>query len=243
MDINLLPKIFFRHHRALNMPARTSITPRRRPGRLPLFFRFPEHEIKRIFLLILSGYKQRTVACSQVIQIFVGKFSVIPETTGTKINGAIYVVGITFFDQRLDHINHAVDLLRRQRMRRRRFYIHALHVFFAFFDVALGDLLCAHTFFICLRNDLVIHIRKVGYVIDLIATIFHITAHRIKYDHRTGISDMDKIVNGRTAHIHPYLSRLKRDKFFFPFCLCIKNSHLLTYSPFLLAYAANTRLV
>ena len=60
MDVDLLSKIFLGHNGALNMPARSSVAPWRGPVWLSFFLRFPEHEIQRIFLLILTGYLQGT---------------------------------------------------------------------------------------------------------------------------------------------------------------------------------------
>ena len=45
MDVNLLTQVFFGHNGALNMPARTSLSPGGLPGRLSFFFGLPEHEI------------------------------------------------------------------------------------------------------------------------------------------------------------------------------------------------------
>ena len=69
MDVNLLAQIFFRHYRAFDMPSRTSITPRRLPCRLAFFLWFPEYEIQRIFLLVLTAYQQGTITGTQIIQI------------------------------------------------------------------------------------------------------------------------------------------------------------------------------
>ena len=60
MDLNLISQLFFRHHRAFNMPARPSLAPGRLPVRLTLFFRLPKHEIRRILFIILTSYLQFT---------------------------------------------------------------------------------------------------------------------------------------------------------------------------------------
>ena len=55
MNINLLAQVAFGHNGALNMPARTSVAPRRLPERLPFLLRLPEHEIIGVFLAFLAG--------------------------------------------------------------------------------------------------------------------------------------------------------------------------------------------
>ena len=191
------------------MPARTSLTPCTVPVRLALFLRLPEHEIERILLLILTGYEQRAVASLQVIQILVGQLAVFLEATGAEINRAILRhIGMILVKQRLDHLKHSGDFLRRKRMFRCRAHIHRRHVFLALLDKTFGDHGSLNAFLVCLFDDLVVHICKVGHVIHFIPLIFHVAAHRIKYDHRTRIADMDQIVHGRTAYIHFDFARL-----------------------------------
>ena len=45
------------------------------------------------------------------------------------------------------------------------------------------------------------------------------------------ISDMNEIVNGRSAHIHAHFARLERNELFFSLRLCIKNSHFAVPFP------------
>ena len=58
-----------------------------------------------------------------------------------------------------------------------------MYVFFALCDIALGDHAGLHTLFIGLLDDLVIHVCEVGYIVYFVTLVFHVTAHRIKYDH------------------------------------------------------------
>ena len=199
------------------MPARTSVAPWRFPVWFSLFFRFPEHKIQRIFLLIFAGYQQRTVPCLKIIQILMRQFSIILKLTGSEIYRAIHSIGIPFIDQFRDHIDHPADLLSRQRMGRGRHDIHAFHILFALRDISLGNLLRADALFIGFFDNLVVHVCKVGYKVHFIAFVLQITAHRIEHDHRTGIADMDKIINGRSAHVHAHLFFLQGDEILFLF--------------------------
>ena len=188
------------------MPARTTLAPRRLPVRFTVFFRFPEHKIQRIFFQI-TGHFDTSVSCFQIIYVLMGKFSVIFELSGTVIYGSIRCrICISFLDQCTDHIQHTLDFLRSQRMCSCRFYIHIVHIFFALFDVLLGHLLGCTALFHGFFDDLVIHIRKVRHIIYFVSFVFHISAHSVKYNHRTGISNMDKVIYGRSAYIHTYFS-------------------------------------
>ena len=63
--------------------------------------------------------------------------------------------------------------------------------------------------------------------------MFKITAHRIKYNHRTGIADMDQIIYGGAADIHFNLTGGNRHKVFFSLCQGVVNFHLDWFSFFL----------
>ena len=55
VNINCLTKIAPVHSRTLDMPAGSSLAPRRIPVRLPFLGGFPKCEIKRIFFLLTYG--------------------------------------------------------------------------------------------------------------------------------------------------------------------------------------------
>ena len=111
-----------------------------------------------------------------------------------------------------------------------RLHIHPFHILLTFCDVSLRNFLRRNAFFNCFLNDLVIHIRKIGNVIDIVSLIFKISSYGVKYDHRSCISDMNKIIHGRTADIHFHFPRLQRYKFFFSSCQCVKYFHVSSLS-------------
>ncbi len=198
------------------MPAGASVTPGRLPIRLSFFFGFPENKIQCVFFQLSRDF-DISVARLEIVYIFMGKFTVIFEFTGSVINGPVCCgICISLFDQLPNHLNHAVNFLSSQRMRRGRIDIHTVHVYFTFFDKALGYFFCCSSLFDCLIDNFVIHICKIGYKIYIISFVFHVSSYRIKNDHRSCISDMDVIVYGRSADIHFDFSFLYRNKFFFP---------------------------
>ena len=96
MNIDLFSQIFFGHHRTLDMPSRTAVAPGRLPGGLSFFFRFPENEIQRIFLLIFtSSPEENGPPLLKIIQIFVRQLSVFLR---------IYVYGNKRFRLHYRHI-------------------------------------------------------------------------------------------------------------------------------------------
>ena len=137
MDIDLIAQIMLCHNRALDMPARTSVAPWRLPVWLTILFWFPEHKVKVIFLFV-SDYLDASVSGFQIVQIFMRKFAIVSKLACAVIYGSIgYHIGIAFFDQGRDHLDHTPDLLGCQRMGRCRHDIHVCHVLFALCDIAL----------------------------------------------------------------------------------------------------------
>ena len=156
-----------------------------------------------------------------------GKLAVLFEFLYTEIYGSVSCrICVSLVNEGLDHVDHALDLLCCLRCGCGRFYIHVCHIFLALFDIAGGNFLCGNTLFNGFFDDFVIYICKVGYIINLVSFIFHVSSYRIKNNHRTGISDMDQIVNCRSANIHLYLALFQRYEFLFSSCECVKNLHV-----------------
>ena len=118
-----------------------------------------------------------------------------------------------------------VDGFGRLWMDGRRADSQSLGVGKVFVDVALCNLLCAHTFLVCLFDDFVIDVGEVLDKGDLIATELQIAAQGIKDTNRTCVADVDKVVDGRSTGIHLDLARLDWHKFFFFSCQRIKYFH------------------
>ena len=224
MNVDGLAKIFSRHHRALNVPAGTAIAPRRLPVGLSVLLRLPENEVQRVSFLILSRHGNAAHVELEIVQILVGKLSVVRILANREVHGPVtHDIGKALVDQTLNHVNHSVNFLRRLRMRGRGLHIQVCHILPALPDIALRDHRGINALFVCFLNDLVIHIGKIGDVVDLISFVFKIPANRIKYDHRSRISDVNQIVNGRSADIHADLSLFNRLEFLEPFGFGVVN--------------------
>ena len=169
-----------------------------------------------------------------------GQLSVSLEAADTVIDGAVRRgVGMAGLQKLPDHVQHARDLLRSLRMHRGRADVHARHVLFALFDVALGDLGGIHALLGRSLDDLVVHIREVRDEVHLVTLILKIAANRVEEDHGPRVSDMDEVVYGGSADIHSDLSRLDRDKLFLVSGQCIENFHNVSF-PLLVSAAGSS---
>ena len=228
MNINLLAQVAFGHNGALNMPARTSVAPRRLPERLPFLFRLPEHEIVGVFLAFLTGDLDFTESGLKLIQVLMGQLSVFLKGTCPEVHGPVPGhIGVVLVDKGLYHLQHAADFLGCLRMDRGRLYIHGCHVLFALLNVPAGHSVSVHTFLNCLFYDFVIHIREIGYIAHVVTLILKIPAYRVKYNHGPGVSYMDEIIHRRAADVHLDLPRGQRNEFLFFSAQCVKYLHTL----------------
>ncbi len=161
MNIDRIAQIFFRHHRAFNMPSRTSLSPWRLPCRFAFFFRFPEYKIERLFFQI-SRYFNIPMTSLQIFQIFMRQLSIGSKFASPVIYRSVCCgISKSFVYQRADHFDHTVDLLRRQRVYGCRQNIHAFHILFALRNITAGNLTRIHSFLLRLFNDLIVHVRKI----------------------------------------------------------------------------------
>ena len=136
VNINLLAQVAFGHNGALNMPARTSVAPRRLPERLSFLLRLPEHEIIGVFLALLAGDLDFTEPGLKLIQVLMGQLSVFLKRTGPEVHGPVPChIGVIFVDKGLYHLQHAADFLGCLGMDGSRLYIHGCHVLFALLNV------------------------------------------------------------------------------------------------------------
>ena len=237
MNVNGITQIALGHAGTLNVPAGSSLTPGRFPIGLSFLLRLPKDEIQRI-LLELAGHLNIPVASFQIVNILMREFAVRRKCLGFVIDRSILDrIGIPLINQCGNHLNHVSDFPGRLRMNAGRPDIHRLHVLLALGDIALRDLGRIYSFLIGLSDNLVIHICEIGDIGHLIAPILHVAAERIKYNHGTGISNMNQIVDRGTTDIHLHFSWLDGNKFLFASGQSIKNLHwaLLVNSTYIFA--------
>ena len=208
------------------MPARTALAPGRLPERLAFLLRLPQHEIRRILLILLAGDLQLPKARLELVQVLVGQLAVLSKRAGPEIHGAVLRhIGMALVDQGLDHLQHAADLLGRLGMGGGLLHVHGRHILPALRNVALGHCIRVHPFLDGLFDDLVVHIGKVGDKIHLISLILKIPPHRVEHQHGAGVADVDVVVYGGAAYVHLHFPWGQGDKFFLGPGQCIIDLH------------------
>ena len=158
-----------------------------------------------------------------------GQLAVLLKGAGAEIHGAVgRRVGVALLNQGPDHVQHTADLLRGQGMDGGGLYIHGSHILLALLDIALGNGIRVHALLDGLLNDLVVHVREIGHVLNLVTLVLKIAAHGVKHDHGPGVSNVDEIVHRGSAHVHLHNPRSQRNKLFFPSAQRVKYFHTLT---------------
>ena len=96
------------------MPARTALAPGRIPRRLSFLGALPQHEVERI---VFRHVDLHPLARTQIIQRFPGQFTVAFELAHRVVHVAIAcLVGQALLAQHLNHVEHALHVLRGARL-------------------------------------------------------------------------------------------------------------------------------
>src|SRR5215204_7190048 len=107
VDIDLPTEIGRAHRRAFDVPAGSPRPPRRLPARLARFGSFPEREVEWV-LFPLVDLDAR--AGQQIIKIAVRQLAVTLERANSKVDVAVYRVGMSLVDETLHHGDDGNDL-------------------------------------------------------------------------------------------------------------------------------------
>ena len=223
------------------MPAGPPLAPGGLPIGLAVFLRLPQNKIQRILFFLATAHLQGAVSRLQIIQIFMGQFSVICKAPGTVVYCAVLIISVSLIDEHGDHFQHPADLLCCQRMGGGRQHIHIRHILLTFCNITFCHRIRFNALLNGFGNDLIIHICKIGNVIHFKALVFQIASDCIEHDHGAGVADVDKIIDRGAAHIHADLSGYQRYKFFLSLAQCIIDLHVfLHHHSFSIAFLSSS---
>ena len=154
------------------------------------------------------------------------QLAVVLKFAGAEINAAVQRVGIA----RIHNLLYQRDDLRngfgRLGMHRGRADAQTFGVGPEFVDIALRHRFIVGSFFVCLVNDFVVNVSKVLDKAHVVAFVFQVTAQHVKNAERARIANMDVVIDGWAAGVHPDLSGLNGAKLLFFSGKGVKNLHL-----------------
>ena len=79
--------------------------------------------------------------------------------------------------------------------------VHALSIYPKLFNILLADIFEGYALFVCTADNLIVDICKVLYKINLVTSVFKVTAHYVKNAERSCVTDMDEVINCGTASV------------------------------------------
>ena len=208
VDLEHGPEVLLRHRRALDVPARPAAAPRRVPPRVLAFLvGLPEREVAWILLqrrlLVLLG----RVARRLLVAVAAREPAVVREARDAEVDVASGRVGMARRDELLDHRHDLRDRLGRLRLDVRPAEAEAARVL----DVPaarIGGELRAGAW--GGRVDLVVDVGDVLGQLHVVARALEPPLQPQRDHERARVADVDALVDGRPAEVHPDRARRRR---------------------------------
>ena len=202
VNVQRLAEVLHRHHGALDVPTRAARAKRRLPSWLSVFSRLPQHEVARVGFIVFVDIHARTGA--NAAEIVVRKLSVTGEIGDAVIDRAFAHVGKTALAEFLNRRHHIGDVLGRVHQALRPFQPQRVHIFVEGLGVDLRVFLDRVVLSRGVADDLVLNVRDVHHVIELISARAEPPAQDVLERECSQISNVDVVVYGRPARVHPH---------------------------------------
>ncbi len=227
VDVEFPTEVFLPHHRALQMPAREAFAPGARPVHDVLRFGFlPEGEVERSPFVALPVQDSRPL--HRVVQIAAGQDAVRMGAVvflDIEIDAPVADVGVTRIQNLLHGFDLFDDVAGGPGLDGRRRHIQQPHSLVIPEGVGLDDLHRLDLFQSRLLGDLVLSfvrivlqmadIGNVPHVADPVSQMLQQPEQHVVGYARPSMTQVRVPVDGRTAYVHPHMSRLDRDEQFF----------------------------
>ena len=225
VQVDGLAQELLAHGRAFDVPAGTSFAPGGIPGDLVgRLLRLPQGEVQRVALLFPFGDAGTDF---QVLDEVAGQQAVTRELAGAVVHVAVHFVGQSLVDQALHERDDLGHGLAHSGVHVRRRDVQRLHVLEILVDIFVRNVHRTDVFLSGAVDDLVVHVREVLHVAHLLAAVLQVLSHGIEHDERTGVADMDEIIDGGTADVHLQLGRIHRHEFFFSAAHGVVDLHVI----------------
>ena len=206
VDVDGGAQVAVDHGGTLGVPSGAPLAPRALPRWLAGLGGLPQGEVERVALVLVL-----LDACThhKVIDVAAGDLAV----GGVAAHGEVHVavvrrVGVPTVDKRLDHADHGADLLGGTGADIGIEHVGVAHDADELVRELGRDLLGRAALLVGAIDDLVIDVREVLGEGDLVAARDEPAADHIEADERTGVADVDVVVDGGAAHVHADLALL-----------------------------------
>ncbi len=202
VDVELLAEDRLAHGGTLDVPARPAPAPGALPGRLPGLRPLPDREIRRRPLPI----GRRTALALHLLDRSIRELAVVGVLRHVEVDVAAAFVRKALRDEPLDERDDRADVLRGLRHLVDPGHAEAGEVLEVIGRHLLGELRHRRAADGALGDDLVVHVGDVHDPGDLPAGILEVALHGVE-DHRPDhVADVARLVDRRTAEVHPHVS-------------------------------------
>ena len=213
VEIELLPKVFQRHRRALDVPAWTSLAPGAVPGRLARLRRLPEREVHRVMLALVDLDARARL---HVLELPAAELAVAVELFDAVEDVAVVErVGVALVDKRLDHLDDVRHRLAHARVAVGAMYIERVHGVEVHLDVAVRDVFPRRVLRVRRADDLVVDVGEVLDVVHRHALGGEEPADDVPRHKRARVADVRGVVRRDAAAVDADLPLLQRVKLLF----------------------------
>ena len=223
VEVEGLAQVVAGHGRAFNVPARSALAPWRIPVGFTRFRCLPDSEVQRFLLAVVDV---DSCACLQFLNGLTGQLAVFRERRGPEVYVSVVSgISVTGVHQLFHNVNDKIHAVGDGGVYIRIHDVQSVCIGLVFRNIALGDLCGSGSLFVCLFDDLVVHVSEILHIGDSVAPVFQIAAQHVKCTDGTGVSDMDIVVYRRTAGIDADVSGLNGNDLFFFSCQRIIDLH------------------
>ena len=224
MNVEGITQAAGRHRRALDVPARTAITPGGSPVSLAWFGSLPKHEIERVFFMNIHI---DPTACTHIIELAIIELAVVGKLAHPVVDITIFSrVGKAFFNQRFNHGHNIADMAGSTGFMTGRKYIQTRFIFVHGINHTLGQRGDTFAVFIGALEDFIVDISDVTHVVNVVTTLTQIAGDDVEGDHHPGVPQVAVVIHRHAANIHTHFTRHKRGERFFATRQRIVNVHV-----------------
>ena len=206
-------ELVHRHHRAFDVPTGAADAEGRAPRRLVGERRLPEHEVEGVAAVGIVGVAAAGPGQAHHVVAGVVRHLAEPrERRHVEVDGAVGEVGVAVVEERVDHVDHAVDRLGGAGLGERRTRAQRLHVGTEPGQLGLGQVEIGHAELAGLGEDGVVDVGDVAHHAHLVAELFEPADEEVVREVRGGVAEVRGVVRRDAAHVHAHdRADLERD--------------------------------
>src|SRR5712671_6112792 len=210
MDVDGFAEVLHGHGGAFDMPAGTAAADGRVPKMLARLGRFPEREIASAFFFVAVVVDAGTGLDAGDIDF--GKLAVIRKFSDAVVDGAFAGVGVGFFLEALDKLDHGIDVVRGADPVLGGLDAESFAIVEEGLDKFFGVVADADVLGGGVGDDAIVYVGEIHYVGQAVAAEFQEAAENVLENEGAVVADVGVVVDGGAAGVHGDFAGFLRDE-------------------------------